>query len=141
MDEENGDHLWEEAIKQEMRNSGVAFRACDGDIEELIGHKQITCHLIFDIKLSECFGRKARFVADSHEVSTPPSTSHSTVTLRDSAGIPLLVAALNDSDVLGCNVQNAFLSADNLEKHCLIAGDEFGHEERRSSWWLERCKV
>ena len=32
-------------------------------------------------------------------------------------------------DILGCNVQNAFLSADNLEKHCLIAGDEFGHEK------------
>ena len=48
---------------------------------------------------------------------------------RDSVRTLLLVAALDDLDILGCDVQNAFLSADNLEKHCLIAGDEFGHEK------------
>ena len=40
----------------------------------------------------------------------------------------LLVAALNDLNILGCNVQNAFPSANDLEKHHLIAGDEFGHK-------------
>merc|ERR1711884_907334 len=101
----------------------------DGDIEDLRGYEQITCHLIFDIKLSECFRRKARFVADGHEVSTPPSMSCSTVVSRDSARILLLIAALNDLDILGFDVQNAFLSADDLEKHCLIAGDEFGNKK------------
>ena len=43
----------------------------------------------------------------------------------------LLAAALNDLDILGCDVQNAFPSADDLEKHCSIAGDEFGHEKGR----------
>ena len=41
----------------------------------------------------------------------------------------LLVAASNDSDVLGSNFQNTFPSAGNLKKHHLIAGDEFGHEK------------
>ena len=54
--------------------------------------------------------------------------SHSTVAPRDSVRILLLVAALNDSDVLGCNAQNAFLSADDLEKHHLVARDGFGHK-------------
>jgi len=129
IDRENGDHLWEDAIKQEMKNSRIAFQAYDGEIKDLIGYEQITCHLIFDIKLSECFRRKARFVADGHKVSTPPSMSYSTVVSRDSVRILLLAAALNDLDILGCDVQNAFLSADNLEKHYLIAGDEFGHEK------------
>ena len=68
IDKENGDNLWEDAIKQEMKNSRVAFQAYDGDIKDLIGYEQITCHLIFDVKLSECFRRKARFVADGHKV-------------------------------------------------------------------------
>ena len=46
-----------------------------------------------------------------------------------SVGILSLVAALNNLDGLGCNVQNAFPSADNLEKLHMIAGDEFGHEK------------
>ena len=72
MDKENGDHSWEDVIEEEMKNSQVAFQAHDGDTEDSIGCEQITCHLIFDAKLLECFRRKARFVADGHEVSTPP---------------------------------------------------------------------
>ena len=70
-----------------------------------------------------------RFVADGHKVSTPPSMSHSTVVSGDSVRTSLLLAALNDLDMLGCDAQNAFLSADNLEKHCVIVGDEFGHKK------------
>ena len=81
------------------------------------------------MKLSKCFRRKERFVADDHKVSTPPSMSHGAVVSRDSARILLLVTASNDLDVLGCNVQNAFLPADDLEKHHLIAGDKFGDEK------------
>ena len=46
-----------------------------------------------------------------------------------SVGILSLVAALNNLDGLGCNVQNAFPSANDLERHCSIAGNEFGHEK------------
>ena len=51
-----------------------------------------------------------------------------TVVSRDSVRTSLLVAALNDADILGCVVQNEFSSASNLEKHCFIARDEFCHE-------------
>ena len=40
-----------------------------------------------------------------------------------------MVAALNDLDVQGSDIQNAFLSADNLEKHWMRAGPEFGAEQ------------
>ena len=40
-----------------------------------------------------------------------------------------MVAALNGLDVQDSDVQNAFLSADNLEKHWLRAGPEFGAEQ------------
>ena len=55
-DKGSGDHLWEEAIEQEMKNGQVAFQACNGDIKDSIGCEQITCHLMFDTKLSDASG-------------------------------------------------------------------------------------
>ena len=43
--------------------------------------------------------------------------------------ILLLTAALNGLEVNGTDVQNAFLNANNLEKHWLRAGPEFGPEQ------------
>jgi hypothetical protein len=113
----------------EMQNNRIAFEEIEGNPEELVGYEKITCHMIFDVKLSENFRRKARFVADGHRVETPASITYSTVVSRDSVRILLLIAALNGVDIKGADVQNAFLSAKNLEKHWMIAGPEFGDEE------------
>ena len=129
IDAQNGDKLWTTAIEQEMKNSRVAFETFNGDMKELEGYEEITGHMIFDVKLSENFRRKARFVADGHRVETPASVTYSTVVSRDSVRILLLAAALNGLEVKGCDVQNAFLSADNLERHWMRAGPEFGPEQ------------
>ena len=50
----------------------------------------IACHLIFVVKLHECFRSKAMFVSGGHKVST-----------------------FQGLDILGCGVKNAILSADN----------------------------
>lgn len=132
IDKQNGNTLWQDAISMEMKNCRVAFESYTGDIKDLVGYEEISGHLIFDVKLSENFRRKARFVADGHLVETPASITYSTVVSRDSVRILLLVAALNDLDVMGCDVQNAFLSADNLEKHWIRAGPEFGAEQGKT---------
>ena len=113
IDAENGDTLWADAISLEMKNSRVAFEEYDGEIEKLVAYEQISGHLIFDVKLSENF-RRARFVADGHLVETPASVTYSTVVSRDSVRILLLIAALNDLEVKGADVHNAFLSANDL---------------------------
>ena len=41
----------------------------------------------------------------------------------------MTVAALNDLDILACNIQNAYLTAKCREKMWTIAGPEFGAEE------------
>ena len=47
-----------DAISKEMKNVRVAFDILkDGD-RAPIGHKQINCHLIYDVKMED-FGRKA----------------------------------------------------------------------------------
>ena len=138
--EEEGNTLWMDAIKLEMKNNRCAFEHYDGDIKDLIDYEKITGHLAFDVKLYENFRRKARFVADGHLVESPPSVTYATVVGRDSVRILLMIAALNDLDIQGADVQNAFLSADNLEEQYLIAGDEFGAEKvfivRRSLYGL-----
>ena len=129
IDKENGDTQWQNAVKEEMTNNRIGFERYEGDIKDLVGYEEITGHLIFSIKLSENYRRKVRYVADGHKVETPASVTYSTVVSRDSVRILLMIAALNDLDVQGCDIQNAFLTAKNLEKHWLRAGPEFGHEE------------
>jgi len=131
IDKENGNTLWEDSVKLEMKNSRVAFETYDGDPSDLAkqGYQQITAHMIFDIKLSENFRRKARLVADGHKLPTPSSVTYSSVVSRDSIRILLLIAALNDLEIFSADVQSAFLSANNLEKHWLRAGPEFGEEQ------------
>ena len=97
-----------------MINNRCAIENYEGNTSELVAYEEITGHLIFDVKLSKIFRRKARVVADGHLVETPVSITYSTVVLRDSVRILLLAAALNDLDVMGADIQNALLSADNL---------------------------
>ena len=56
-------------------------------------------------------------MADGHKTETPSAVTYSTVVARDSVRIMLLIAALNELDVQGGDIQNAYLSAPNKEKH------------------------
>ena len=69
-------------------------------MSELKGYQEITTHFIFDIKLGENFRQKARLVADGHKTKTPKSVTYSSVVARDSVRICLLLAALNDINIL-----------------------------------------
>ena len=101
----------------------------NGDPKDLIGYQEITCHMIFDIELTENFRRKARFVADGHKTESPASVTYSTVVTRDSVRLVFLLAALNNLDLKGADIKNAFLTAPNKEKVWVRAGPEFGHME------------
>ena len=111
IDAANGDRMWSNAIREEMKKVKEAVRIHDGNEEELVGYQQITGHLIFDIKLGEGFRRKARFVGDGHKTKPPSSVTYSSVVSRDSVRIMLLVAALNDLNIEGADIENAYLTA------------------------------
>ena len=129
IDIENGNKLWEESMVMEMINNRCDFKHYGCNTSELVAYKEITGHLIFYVKLSENFRRKARFVADGHLVETPSSITYILVVSRDSVRILLLAAALNDLDIMGADAQNTFLSAYNLEKHWIRAVPKFGPEQ------------
>jgi hypothetical protein len=49
IDDQTGTRFWHDAIVKEMNNVMPAFEFCD-DNKPTLGHKFITCHMIFDIK-------------------------------------------------------------------------------------------
>ena len=128
IDNANGDTLWQDAVKKEMKTVRPAFEVYEGDIKDLIGYQHIGCHLIFDVKLGENFRRKARFVAGGHKTETPHTLTYSSVVSRDSVRIALVAAALNDLDILVCDIEGAYLTAKCREKIWITAGVEFGLE-------------
>ena len=113
----------------EMINNRCALEYYKSNTSELVAYKEITGHLIFNVKLSDKFRIKARFVADGHLVDTPASIMYSTVVSINTVGILLLAAALNDLNVMGADLQNTLLSAENIEKHWIRAGLKFGAEQ------------
>jgi hypothetical protein len=75
------------------------------------------------------FTRKARLVAGGHMTDTPSAITYSSVVSRDSVRIALMIAALNDLDILAADIGNAYLNAETREKVYAIAGPEFGSRE------------
>jgi hypothetical protein len=83
---------------------------------------------VFDVKLGEGFRKKARLVALGNRTQTPATLTYSSVVSRDSVRIALTVAALNELDILVCDIEGAYLTAKCREKVWVEAGPEFGSE-------------
>ena len=86
IDQENGTDLLESSINKEMKRAKVAYEELDGctpkearrgEVPELTGFQEITCHLIFDVKMD--FTRKARFVANGSTTEPPVALCYSSL--------------------------------------------------------------
>lgn len=124
IDRKMGTTFWRDAIEKEMRNVLPAFEFCDGD-KVPIGYKHITCHMIFDVKMIGLVC-KACFMAGGHLTDPLVESVYSSVVTRESVRIMFLIAALNDLNILGADVQNAYINAKTSEKVYTTAGAEFG---------------
>ena len=137
LDDKNGNTFWRDALKKEMGNVKIAFRAHEkhtyeevkkGLAPELKGYTEIECHVVFDIKLD--FTRKARFVAGGHKAEAPACMTYSSVVSRDSVRLAFMIAALNDLEVSSTDIGNAYLNAECREKVWFKAGLECGQEDQ-----------
>ena len=99
------------------------------DPSKLIGYKQITGHMILDVRMGKNLCCKAIFVSDIHNNKTPRSITYSTVVSQDSERICVTIAALNDIHVLSADTENAYLSAPCCEQVWMRIGPEFGNYE------------
>ena len=98
-----------------MKNVRITFNIGEVGYPNPVGHQQIRCHMIFEIKI-EKFRRKARFVAGGHTTETPETLTYASVVSRESARIALTLAALNDLEVKTGDIMNAYLTAPVGEK-------------------------
>ena len=65
-------------------------------------------------------------MAGGHKTDPPKDSTYSNVVSRDSVCLFFLLAALNDVDVLACDIQNAYINAGTKEKVWFRAGAEMG---------------
>jgi len=139
IDKETGTLHWTNAIEKEMRKilsmqsfeivEGVTPKEIRGNATKLPGYKEIGVHMIFDIKMDGKFTQKARLVANGNKTpAIPQYDKYLRVVSRESVRIGLLYAALNDLEILTCNISNAYLNAKCPEPLWTEAGTEFGPE-------------
>jgi hypothetical protein len=121
LDEGNGNTLWQDSIRKDMNNVCIAFKVLNGEEAIPPTYQEIRCHMIFDVKMEDSH-RKARFVAGGHTTDAPHMMTYASVVSRESVGIALTLAALNDLDVTMGDIENAYLTAPITEKvwMCLV---------------------
>jgi hypothetical protein len=130
LDKENGNTLWQDAVRKEIKNVRIEFKILN--VEESVPptYQEIRCHMMFDVKM-EGFCRKARFVAGGHTTDTPCAITYASVVSRESVRIELTLPALNDLDVKMADIGNAYLTAQLTEHVWTVLGPEFGDDAGR----------
>ena len=87
------------------------------------GFQKIRVHFVYAVKHD---GRlKARLVADGHLTKEPVESIYSGVVSLRSLRMVVFLSQLNDMEIWGADVGNAYLEAYTDEKLCIIAGPEF----------------
>ena len=112
-----------------MTNSRIAFQILEADEQPPVGYTEITCHVIFDVKMN--LTRKARYVARGHLTDPPSSLTYASVVSRETGKIAFLIAALNDPKILAGYIQNAYLNVYTKEKIYFRAGKEWKYNKGR----------
>ena len=140
IDKQTGTLHWTRAIEKEMKKV-LDLNAFEKQAEKtpaeirqdatkLPGYSEIGLHMVFDVKLDGKFTRKARLVANGNETQALPKYErYASVVSRESVRIGFLYTALNDLDILSCDVTNAYLNAPCTERLWTEAGPEFGSDK------------
>ena len=87
------------------------------------GFQKIRVHFVYAVKHDGRF--KARLVADGHLTKEPVESIYSGVVPLRSLRMVVFLSQLNDLEIWGADVGNAYLEAYTDEKLCIIAGPEF----------------
>ena len=87
------------------------------------GYHKIKVHLVFAVKF-EC-RHKARLVADGHLTPEPTEYICSGVVSLRNLGLVIFLGRLNNLDIWGADIGNAYVEAFTDEKFYIVAGPEF----------------
>ena len=115
IDKFNQNTLGWDSIVKEMNNVQPDFEEWEGTASNIdAAYQKVTCHMMFDVKMLDSdgiFRRKARYVAGGHTTETSSALTYASVVSRDSVHIALTLAAVNGLEILECDIQNAYLTA------------------------------
>jgi hypothetical protein len=95
LDKENDNTLWQDVVRNEMKNFQIAFNILNGDESVPPTYQEIRFHITFDVTMED-FQHTAIFVADGHTTNTPHVMNYASGVSRESLNIVLTLAALND---------------------------------------------
>jgi len=137
LDTENGNNKWQEAIDTEMgqiidyktfidKGKVVWNRDGKGPVGVSNEYQRVRVHLIFDVKHDGRF--KARLVADGSQLAEPVEGVYLGVVSLKSLRLVIFLAELNQLELWGADVGNAYLESYTSEKLYVIAGPEFGEQ-------------
>ena len=131
LDKENSNTHWQDAMDLELtqiheykvfKDTGKA-QFHNGKVVTPDGFQKIRVHFVYAVKHD---GRlKARLVADGHLTKEPVESIISGVVSLKSLRMVVFLSQLNDLEIWGADVGNAYLEAYTDEKLCIIAGPEF----------------
>ena len=126
IDERVGNTKWQDAEKLELKQlfEYDTFKDLGKGAPIPDGYQKIPCHMIYAVKHD---GRhKARMVAGGHRTGTPVDSTYSSVVSLPGLRLVTFIAELNDMELWGTDIGNAYLESYTKEKVCFIAGGEFG---------------
>ena len=131
LDKENSNTHWQDAMDLELtqiheykvfKDTGKA-QFHNGKVVTPDGFQKIRVHFVYAVKHDGRF--KARHVADGHLTKEPVESIYSGVVSLRSLRMVVFLSQLNDLEIWGADVGNAYLEAYTDEKLCIIAGPEF----------------
>ena len=131
LDNENGNTHWQDAMDLELtqiheykvfKDTGKA-KFHNGKVVTPDGFQKIRVHFVYAVKHDGRF--KARLVADGHLTKEPVESIYSGVVSLRSLRMVVFLSQLNNLEIWGADVGNAYLEAYTDEKLCIMAGPEF----------------
>ena len=131
LDKENGNTHWQDAMDLELtqiheykvfKDTGKA-KFHNGKVVTPDGFQKIRVHFVYAVKHDGRF--KARLVADGHLTKEPVESIYFGVVSLRSLRMVVFLSQLNDLEIWGADVGNAYLEAYTDEKLCIMAGPEF----------------
>ena len=128
---ENSNTHWQDAMDLELtqiheykvfKDTGKA-QFHNGKAVTPDGFQKIRVHFVYAVKHDDRF--KARLVADGHLTKEHVESIYSGVVPLRSLRMVVFLSQLNDFEIWGADVGNAYLEAYTDQKLCIIAGPEF----------------
>jgi hypothetical protein len=126
LDKKNGNQLWQEAIRIELKQltDYQTFIVLDSGKDIPTGYQKIPYHMVFDVKYD--LRHKARLVAGVNRTVNDKEDIYSGVVRMDTVRIGFFLGELYGLSCCACDIEKVFLYGKTKEKIYITASPEFG---------------